>query len=196
MSANDSSTTERRARFEAAALPHLKAAYNMALRLTRQTEDARDVVQETYLRAYRTFDNFRLGTNCKAWLFTILYSIFVNRYRKEQREPATLSVDELEEKFHRSLAAPERTESGATGRPPEWTDRMVEVAFDELPESFREVVLLVDVEELTYDEAAAALGCPIGTVRSRLSRARKALHVALEQYARRAGYLKGAPEQK
>ncbi|HEV8609365.1 MAG TPA: sigma-70 family RNA polymerase sigma factor [Thermoanaerobaculia bacterium] len=187
---------EKRARFEAAALPHLKAAYNMALRLTRQTEDARDVVQETYLRAYRTFDNFRPGTNCKAWLFTILYSIFVNRYRKEKREPATLSVDELEEKFHRSLVAPERTEPGATGRPPEWTDREVELAFDELPETFREVVLLVDVEELTYDEAAAALGCPIGTIRSRLSRARKALYVALEQYARRTGYLKGASEQK
>jgi RNA polymerase sigma-70 factor (ECF subfamily) len=195
MSTNDSSTTERRARFEATALPYLQAAYNMALRLTRQTEDARDVVQETYLRAYRTFDNFRPGTNCKAWLFTILYSIFVNRYRKEQREPATLSVDELEEKFHRSLAAPERTESGAIGRPPEWTDREVELAFDELPESFREVVLLVDVEELTYDEAAAALGCPIGTVRSRLSRARKALYVALEEYARKAGYVKEASEK-
>ena len=191
MSANDSSTRERRARFEATALPHLKAAYNMALRLTRQTEDARDLVQEAYLRAYRTFDNFRPGTNCKAWLFTILYSIFVNRYRKEQREPATVSVEELEEKFHRSLAAPKpTTTAGGVGAAPEWTDGEVEAAFDELPESFRSVVLLVDVEELTYEEAAATLDCPVGTIRSRLSRARKALYAALEEHARRTGYLK------
>jgi RNA polymerase sigma-70 factor (ECF subfamily) len=188
--------SEKRARFETTALPFIKSVHNMALRLTRRAEDAKDLVQETYLRAYRTFDNFRPGTNCKAWLFTILYSIFVNRYHRERREPDTVSVEELEQKFHRSLAAPERTESGAPGRPPEWTDREVEVAFDELPESFREVVLLVDVEELTYEEAAAALGCPIGTVRSRLSRARKALFVALEEYARRTGYLKEASEEK
>jgi RNA polymerase sigma-70 factor, ECF subfamily len=191
-----SPASEKRARFETTALPFSKSVFNMALRLTRRSEDAKDLVQETFLRAYRTFDNFRPGTNCKAWLFTILYSIFVNRYHRERREPDTVSVEELEQKFHRSLAAPERTESGAPGRPPEWTDREVEAAFDELPESFREVVLLVDVEELTYDEAAAALGCPIGTIRSRLSRARKALFVALEEYARRTGYLKEASEKK
>jgi RNA polymerase sigma-70 factor (ECF subfamily) len=188
--------SEKRARFETTALPFIKSVFNMALRLTRRTEDAKDLVQETYLRAYRTFDNFRPGTNCKAWLFTILYSIFVNRYHRERRAPDTVSVEELEQKFHRSLAAPATPESGAPGRPPEWTDREVEVAFDELPESFREVVLLVDVEELTYDEAAAALGCPVGTIRSRLSRARKALFVALEEYARKTGYLKEASEKK
>lgn len=191
-----SDAQDRRARFESTAVPLMKLLYGFALRLTRSGENAKDLVQETSLRAYRTFDNFRPGTNCKAWLFTILYSIFVNRYRKEQREPATISVEELEEKFHRSLAAPERTESGAPGRPPEWTDQEVEAAFDELPESFRAVVLLVDVEELTYEEAAAALGCPIGTVRSRLSRARKVLFVTLEEYARRSGYLKEAAEKK
>ena len=80
--------------------------YDKALHLTRRPEDAGDIVQETYLRAYRTFSSFKEGTNCKAWLFTILYLIFVNKYRKEQREPDTVSIDELEETFHRTLADP------------------------------------------------------------------------------------------
>jgi RNA polymerase sigma-70 factor (ECF subfamily) len=190
MSVLDPAAAAKRTRFEATALPYMKAAYNVALRLTRRPDDARDLVQETYLRAYRTFDNFRPGTNCKAWLFTILYSIFVNRYHKQRREPQTVSVEELEEKFHRSLVAADPEGSRSPDRPPEWTDREVESAFDKLPESFRAVVLLVDVEELTYEEAATTLGCPVGTVRSRLSRARKALAVRLEDHARRAGYLK------
>jgi RNA polymerase sigma-70 factor (ECF subfamily) len=196
MSASDSSQAEKRARFEATALPFMRAVYSFALRLARRPEDARDLVQETYLRAYRTFDNFLPGTNCKAWLFTILYSIFVNRYHRERRAPVTISVEELEEKFHRSLAAPDRTGSVVSaGSPPEWTDGEVETAFEQLPENFRSVVLLVDVEELTYEEAAEALGCPVGTVRSRLSRARKALFVALQDHARRAGY-SGAAEKE
>src|SRR5260370_8809925 len=92
------------ARFEAVALPFMDALYNKALFLTRRPEDANDLVQETYLRAYRTFSNFAAGTNCKAWLFTILYSIFVNKYRREQREPDKVSIDDLEEAFHRTLA--------------------------------------------------------------------------------------------
>jgi RNA polymerase sigma-70 factor (ECF subfamily) len=197
MSAPDPAAAAKRARFEATALPHLKSTYTIALRLARRPDDARDLVQETYLRAYRTFDNFREGTNCKAWLFTILYSIFVNRYHRERREPATVSVEELEERFHRSLAAPEpATTVGSAGAAPEWTDREVEAAFEELPESFRSVVVLVDVEELTYEEAATTLGCPVGTIRSRLSRARKALYTALEEHARRAGYLKDTSERK
>jgi RNA polymerase sigma-70 factor (ECF subfamily) len=196
MTVLDPAAAAKRARFEATALPYLKSAYNFALRLTRRPDDARDLVQETYLRAYRTFDNFRAGTNSKAWLFTILYSIFVNRYHKERREPRTVSVEELEEKFHRSLVSADLEGSHPAGVPPEWTDREVESAFDELPESFRSVVLLVDVEELSYAEAAAALDCPVGTIRSRLSRARKALYVSLEDHARRAGYLKDTSETK
>src|SRR5213083_2970305 len=92
------------ARFETAAMPFMGALYNKAFHLTRSPEDASDLVQETYLRAFRTFSSFREGTNCKAWLFTILYSIFINKYRKEQSEPDTVSIDELEEKFHRTLA--------------------------------------------------------------------------------------------
>jgi RNA polymerase sigma-70 factor (ECF subfamily) len=182
--ANPPSSDERR-RFEAEALPFMKAVYNTALRLIRREEDARDLVQETYVRAYRTFDGFTPGTNCKAWLFTILYSIFVNKYRKEQREPAMVSIDELEEKFHHVLRA------DSPSQPAEhelWTDAEVEAALGELPESFRSAVLLVDVEELSYEEAAVALGCPLGTLRSRLSRGRKLLSVSLRDYAARAGY--------
>ena len=177
---------DKRIRFEAAALPFAKSLYNMALRLTHRPEDARDLVQETYLRAYRTFHNFTPGTNCKAWLFTILYSIFVNKYHKEQREPEVVSIEELEEKFHHSLAAGEWD--------PHWALNSIEVglevdqALNRLLEPFRLTVLLVDVEEMSYEEAAAVLNCPVGTVRSRLFRARKILFVELQQYALKNGY--------
>ena len=90
---------ERRVAFEAVALPFMRSLYNTALRLTRRPEDASDLVQETFLRAYRTFDNFARGTNAKAWLFTIQYSVFVNRYHKERREPIHLPLDEIDERF-------------------------------------------------------------------------------------------------
>ena len=180
----------KRKQFEAAALPFAKSVYSGALRFTRRPEDANDLVQETYLRAYRTFSNFTPGTNCKAWLFTIMYSIFVNKYRKEQREPEAISIEELEEKFHRSLAA--------AGGDTQLTQNLREVgtevdkALNQLPESFRLAVLLVDVEEMSYEEAAAVLRCPIGTLRSRLFRARKLLFIELQPYAQRKGYVQRA----
>jgi RNA polymerase sigma-70 factor, ECF subfamily len=180
---------DKRRRFEETAIPFLSAVHGMARRLSRNAEDAKELAQETFLRAYRTFENFRPGTNCKAWLFTILYSVFINRYHKARREPNTVSVDDLEERFH---AAAEGTEEGSrAGAAPAWSDRDVEEAFGQLSEDFRAVVLMVDVEELSYEEAAAALGCPVGTIRSRLFRARKLLHTALQDYARRAGYGNG-----
>jgi RNA polymerase sigma-70 factor, ECF subfamily len=178
----------KRQRFEATALPFLSALYGYAIRLTRNAETASDLVQETCLRAYRTFDNFRPGTNCKAWLFTILYSIFVNRYWKRRREPKTVPLEQIEQRFRGSLEANDAI--GAEGRDPVWTDPDVEAALAELPEAFRSTVILVDVEDFTYEEAAAAMNCPVGTVRSRLCRARKMLFVTLHEHARRAGYLK------
>jgi RNA polymerase sigma-70 factor (ECF subfamily) len=186
--------SERRQRFEATALPLLSAVYAYGIRLSRNAETARDLVQETFLRAYRTFDNFRPGTNCKAWLFTILYSIFVNRYWKRRREPKTVPLEQIENRFQASLQATDAVR--AAGRNPVWTDPDVEAALDELPEDFRATVILVDLEELTYEEAAAALGCPVGTVRSRLSRARKLLYSALEEHARRAGYLRESGSER
>ncbi len=179
-----------RAQFEAIALPFTKPLYNTAMHLTHRAEDASDLVQETYLRAYRTFHNFTPGTNCKAWLFTILYSVFVNRYRKEQREPESVSLDELEEKFREFLVAGEWDPQRAVDLREVGAE--VDQALNRLPEAFRSAVLLVDVEELSYEEAAAILNCPVGTVRSRLFRARKLLFLELQQYAQKKGYVQKA----
>lgn len=180
----------KRVQFERTALPFAKSIYNAAMRLTHRREDADDLVQETYLRAYRTFHNFAPGTNCKAWLFTILYSIFVNKYRKGQREPEAISIEELEEKFHRLLAAAEWDPHWALN--PGEVGTEVDQALNLLPEGFRLTVLMVDVEEMSYEEAAAILNCPVGTVRSRLFRARKLLFVELHQYALKKGYVQKA----
>ena len=173
----------------------MDALYNQALRLTRRSQDAGDIVQETYLRAYRKFSSFKDGTNCKAWLFTILYSIFVNKYRKQQREPDTISIEELEGAFHRTLADGEwetnfaaLTTSELGGQEPE-----INNALEKLPEDFRSAVLLVDVQGFTYEEAAASLECPVGTLRSRLFRARRMLFLELQDYARRTGVIRTPP---
>jgi RNA polymerase sigma-70 factor, ECF subfamily len=139
------------------------------------------------LRAYRTFDGFTSGTNARAWLLTILYSIFVNQYHRARRTPQHVSIDDLEFRYARELAAPE----AATTDPFQgaWTEHEIEAALRELPEAFRATVLLVDVEELSYEEAAAALGCAVGTVRSRLFRARRILAVALADLARQRGFV-------
>ena len=162
----------RRHEFESTALPLSRSLYATALRLTGSADDARDVVQETFLRAYRTFDNFTTGTNTRAWLFKILRSVSANRLRHERRKPQMLRLDEVDERFAQLAQSP--ASGGAASED-------VGPALDSLPEEFRLTVLLVDVEGLTYEEAAAAMECPVGTVRSRLARARRALYVALRQ---------------
>ncbi len=181
----------RRERFERTALPYLDQLYRVAARLSGRDE-ARDLVQETVLRAFRTFDSFRPGTDCKAWLLTILYSVFINRYRRRRREPELLPEAELESEFHRRISPGTPEQELRMLRQAAMEDRSPEVrgALDRLPESFRSAILLVDVEELSYEEAASVMGCPVGTLRSRLFRGRKALFVALSEYASRAGYLK------
>jgi RNA polymerase sigma-70 factor (ECF subfamily) len=172
----------------------MDALYNQALRLTRHPEDASDIVQETYLRAYRTFVNFKEGTNCKAWLFTILYSIFVNKYRKRQREADTVSIEELEQTFHRTLADDDWETNFSASRPElDWQEPQLNDALAKLPEAFRSAVMLVDVQGFTYEEAAAVLKCPVGTVRSRLFRARRMLFLELKDYARRIGFIRRTP---
>lgn len=185
-----SGSEAKREAFEATAIPFMRALHNMALRLTHDPQDAADLVQETFLRAYRTFANFTPGSNCKAWLFTILYSIFVNQYRQSKRRPRMESVEELEERFHRFVEAPADPASDITtveGWGWRWSPE-VERALRQLPEDFRVPLLLVDVEGLSYEEAASVLGCPVGTVGSRLYRARLALFAMLQEYAYQAGY--------
>ena len=182
------------ARFEAVALPFMNALHGKALHLTRRPEDAADLVQETYLRAYRTFANFIEGTNCKSWLFTILYSIFINRYHKTRREPDMVSMDELEAVYQRVLADPQWDDDfvSLAAAQVDWQEPEVSRALGKLPDDFRAAVLLVDVEELTYEEAAAVLNCPVGTLRSRLFRARRVLFVELRDYARKKGLIGGS----
>ena len=179
------------ARFEAAALPWMGALHHKALALTQRPAEAADLVQETYLRAFRSFSSFTEGTNCKAWLFTIQYSIFVNKYRKAQREPEVLSIDELDATFQRALEGPD-WENDFAGL--DWREPEVDAALGKLPEDFRAAVLLVDVEELSYEEAAGVLACPVGTLRSRLSRARRMLFTELREYARTRGFLREAQD--
>ena len=179
------------ARFEAAAVPWMGALHHKALSLTQRPAEAADLVQDTFLRAYRSFSSFTEGTNCKAWLFTIQYSIFVNTYRKSQREPEMVSLAELGGTFNRTLADPEweRAVSEISDTGLDWSGPEVAQALDGLPENFRTAVMLVDVEEFSYEEAAGILNCPVGTLRSRLSRARQMLFLALRDYARKMGFL-------
>jgi RNA polymerase sigma-70 factor (ECF subfamily) len=173
--------------FEEVALVHLDALYQIALRLTGSRAEADDVVQETYLRAYRSFDRFNPGTNCRAWLFTILRNAFLNRLRAGRREVLEADMDQRE-------PAPERP-AAAEPSPEETFFQTVlhgdvDRALKALPLVFREAVILADLEGLSYREVAEVLGCPIGTVMSRLSRGRRLLRAALTQFAREHGYVK------
>ncbi len=172
-----------RSEFEKIALPFMDILYSGALRLTRDTEAAGDLMQDTYLRAYRSFAQFEPGTNCKAWLFKIMYSVFVNEYHRKLREPSTVQVEDIEDRFA-------CVEGGTASILLEKNEPEVEKALNRLSEDFRMAVLLVDVEDCTYEEAASVLNCPVGTVRSRLYRGRKILHLELQEYARSKGYLK------
>lgn len=170
------------------ALPHMDALYNFALKMTRDPDDANDLLQETYLKAYRFFDKFELGTNCKAWLFRIMKNSYINIYRKNHREPDKVDYGEIEE-FYETIksdrASPNDLESEIFDNV---LDDEVITAVQALPDDFRTVILLCDIEGLTYEEIAEFVDCPIGTVRSRLHRARKMLAVKLHDYAKRKGY--------
>ena len=182
-------------RFQADALPLLDSLYAGALRMTRNPADAEDLVQETMMRAYRSFERFEEGTNLKAWLFRIMTNAYINTYRKKQREPQKVSADELEEfDLYRELKEHD----------PQWdatpenivlsnlVDTDIIDAIDDLPEQFRLAVVLSDVEGFSYAEMAEIMDVPLGTVMSRLHRGRKALQKRLWDIARDRGIVKGA----
>ena len=186
----------RRAEFESTTLPFMNGLHHTALRLTHGSDDAGDLVQETYLRAYRTYENFAPGTNCRGWLLTILYSVIYNEYHKARRQPTAVSIDDLEARFQRYLESPDDAGEAAATLPVAGASgvRMnpeVALALSRLPEEFRAAVLFVDVEGLSYDEAATVLRCPVGTVRSRLYRGRRLLFASLQQYAATLGFARG-----
>ncbi len=176
--------------FERDALSHLDALYRTALRMSRSAPDAEDLVQETYIRAFRFRDQFRPGTNLKAWLFRILTNTFINEYRKRSGQPDLTALDDVEENtLYRKMAG--RAAPSSSPEPErEVLDKMVSsevtAALEELPEKFRSTVLL-DVEGFSYKEIAELLGIPIGTVMSRLHRGRKFLQLRLYDLARERG---------
>jgi RNA polymerase sigma-70 factor (ECF subfamily) len=178
-------------RFEAEALPLLPGMYSAAYRLTRNAADAEDLVQETFLRAFRGFHQFEEGTNLKAWLYRILMNTFINDYRKRQRQPQTVSDGEVEDWFLYSKMAESGAEPSAEAEVLEaLPDEEVQDALSSLPEQFRIAVLLADVEGFSYKEIAEITGVPIGTVMSRLHRGRKALERRLWDVVRSRGLVK------
>lgn len=175
--------------FEREAVPHMDALYNFALRLTGNEDDANDLQQETFLRAFRFFDKFEKGTNCKAWLFRIMKNSFINDYQKKRKAPVKLEYEEVE-KYYETVK-PSNTDDAhlTTDSFENLLDDEVSGAIAKLPEDFRTVIILADIEGFTYEEIAEFIDCPIGTVRSRLHRARKMLYVELQGYAASKGYI-------
>jgi RNA polymerase sigma-70 factor (ECF subfamily) len=177
--------------FEREALPHLQALYAAALRMTRNEKDAEDLVQEALLRAYRFFDTFEAGTNCKAWLFRILTNVFCNQYRDRERENVILSEAEsssanLEQFLGGAGAQGRDTETALLGR---MVSADVEKALAAVPSDFRMAVILADLEDFSYKEIAEIMDCPAGTVMSRLYRGRKILQGLLYGYAVEQGII-------
>lgn len=177
---------ERRREFEETALPHLPALHNFALKMTRSREKAEDLVQDTFVRAFRAYGSFTPGTNMKAWLFQILKNVHINAYRSAKVRPEDVAFDAIEGIAERAI-----DETATGGRVPESPEQIVmaEVldgelrdALASLPEEFREVVVLAFVEEMSYKEIADALAIPIGTVMSRLHRGRKLLQARLQAF--------------
>ncbi len=178
-----------RDRFERDVLPLLPSLYGAAMRLTRNPSDAEDLVQETYLRAFRGFAGFKEGTNLKAWLYRILTNSFINTYRKKQREPQIVEgPDDIEEWYLYDKLGGRSVEASAENEVlDQIPDAEVKAALESLPENFRLPVLLADVEGFSYKEIAEIMETPIGTVMSRLHRGRKALEKALWETARARG---------
>jgi len=183
---------ELKAEFERAALPHLSHLYTSAFYLTKDKAEAEDLVQETYIRALRFFDKFKPGTNCRAWLLTILRNLFINRYRQKRKEPEKVDWERIEQVYESMVEQGEKAERDNPENHliSQLMDEEVERALRELPEEYRMAIVLVDIEELSYEEAAKVMECAIGTVRSRISRGRRILQVALRNYALERGLIK------
>ena len=187
----------RRKEFEDVAMEHLDSLYSMAIRLVFNKEAAEDLVQETYLKAYRFFDTFQKGTNIKAWLFKILRNTFINKYRKTVNLPSEIFYEDVES-VNSNLSYKQESDSA------ELTDTLetkyndlgnlmeddVKHAIDSLPIEYKEAILLSDVEELSYNDIAEITNVPIGTVKSRLNRGRKLLQKSLWEYAKDRGFIK------
>ena len=177
------------ANFEQDAMQFAPQLYSAALRMTRNPADAEDVVQETFLKAFRAYDTFEEGTNLKAWLYRILTNTYINRYRKKQRRPSEVELGELQDLYlYRRLGEPSGASQSAEKTVLDaFVDTDIKQALESLPEHFRMPVLLADVDGFAYKEIAGILDIPIGTVMSRLHRGRKALQQKLWSLAEERG---------
>jgi len=191
MTTGDKAALQKRKEFEAEALPHMDALYRTALRLSKNEKDAEDLVQETFVKAYRFWDKFQTGSNCRAWLFKIMTNIFINEYRSKSRSPMAANIDDIDDNYlYGQLADVDG------GRDPEQAlfakvfDDDVKKAIENLPDDFRLVVVLSFLEGFSYQEIAEIADLQLGTVKSRLHRGRKLLQKQLWDYAVRNGYIK------
>jgi RNA polymerase sigma-70 factor (ECF subfamily) len=184
--------------FERVALPLFDALFNVALHLTRSRPEAEDLVQETYLKAFRHFASYQPGTHVKAWLIRILRNTFINRYRASKARPQQVEQRLVELAYDRWI-----DESFLHDRGPDTPEELllhdaldaeVEQALHDLPEEYRSVVVLALIEDMPYKEIAFALSIPVGTVMSRLHRGRRLLQASLLDYARRKGIIRRAPD--
>lgn len=178
----------RKAEFEKEALPHMKILYNYALRMTSNGEDADDLLQDTYLRAFRFFHKFERGTNCKAWLFRIMKNCYINKYRKNKKEPSKVDYEDVQnfyDSIRDEVIDPNDLEHKVFSN---LLDDDLMSALNSLQDDYKTVVILCDLEGLSYEEIAEFLDVPIGTVRSRLHRGRKILQKKLTDYAKQKGY--------
>ena len=172
--------------FAEEAMPLMDQLYSAAMRMTRNPSDAEDLVQETYLKAYRGFERFQEGTNLKAWMYRILTNSYINRYRQKQRRPDESDIADVEDMYLYRRLSGENSEIGSSAEDAflnSVTDETVKAAIEALPENFRIAVLLADVEGFAYKEIAEILDIPIGTVMSRIHRGRKGLEKQLHDFA-------------
>ncbi len=185
---SDEELKQKKIDFDLEAMPHMNLLHNYAYKMTFNQLDADDLLQETFLRAFRFFHKFEKGTNCKAWLFRIMKNLFINRYRKNQKEPGKVDYGEIEN-FFDSIRS-EKMESSDLQQKvfSNLLDDDVTKALNSLQDDFKTVVILCDLEGLSYEEIADFVQCPIGTVRSRLHRGRKMLQEKLYEYAKVRGY--------
>lgn len=175
--------------FDREFMPHINSMYNFGFRLTMDEDEANDLVQDTYLKAFRFINSFETGTNAKAWLFRILKNSFINDYRKKTKEPNKVDYQEIEQYYDSEEAAgTEQTTDLRSETVQELLGDEIAKALNSLPVDFRTVIILCDVEGFTYEEMAKILDIPIGTVRSRLHRARMLLKDKLKTYAASMGY--------
>ena len=182
------SDQEKQSVFNQEFMPHINSMYNFAYRLTLDADDAKDLLQDTYLKAFRFIDSFQKGTNAKAWLFRILKNSFINDYRKKSKEPSKVDYQEVETFYNSEEVDRQITPDLRVEALQDMIGDEISVALNSLDVDFRTVIILCDLEGFKYEEMAKILDIPIGTVRSRLHRARNLLKEKLSEYAKKMGY--------